>query len=91
MFIENVCCKNAHNSACINFGILTETVSISGSLFTFDLLIFFIPASKLLAFDGGYVGIVGAIYNGGNHTLKKEKKKKKLRSQKTLDDGLFSM
>lgn len=42
-------------------------------LFTFDLLIFFVPASKLLAFDGGYVGVVGTIYNGGNHTLKEKR------------------
>lgn len=42
-------------------------------LFTFDLLIFFVPASKLLAFDGGYIGVVGTIYNGGNHTLKEKR------------------
>lgn len=58
-------------------------------LLTFDLLVFFVPASKLLAFDSGYVGIVGTIYNGGYHTLKE--KKKKLRSQETLDGSSFSV
>lgn len=50
-------------------------IELGGSrmLFTFDLLIFFVPASKLLAFDGGYVGVVGTIYNGGNHTLKEKR------------------
>lgn len=42
-------------------------------LLTFDFLILFVPATKLLAFGCGDVGIVGAVHYGGNHALRERK------------------
>ena len=47
------------------------TAFTRGAQLTFDLLILLVPAAKLLAFGSGDVGIVGAIYYGRNHTLRR--------------------
>ena len=38
-------------------------------IFTFDALVPLVPASKLLAFRGGDVDVVGTVHYGGDHTL----------------------
>lgn len=43
-------------------------------LLTFDFLILFVPASKLLAFGSGDIGIVGAVHYGGNHALRERER-----------------
>lgn len=54
------------------------------NLFTFNLLVLFIPSPKLLALGCWHIGIVCAIYNGWYHTLEAEKEKEFLKRKQTL-------
>ena len=55
--------------------IISYGVCPQGADLTFDLLVFPVPASKLLALGGGDVGIVGAVNDGGDHVLEKKEER----------------
>lgn len=53
--------------------VLLRRVSWTGvslRMLTFDFLVLLVPASKLLTFGRGDVGVVRTVHDGGDHTLR---------------------